>query len=114
MATFETTPSRRADWTFLTNHAHVLVCIHRDPTIRTRDIAAAVGITERATQGIVADLVAEGYVTRLRDGRRNVYTVSTDALCRHPIEGQTRVADLLAMLDEPMRETPDKARTIIQ
>ena len=91
--------TRRADWTFLTNHAHVLICIHRDPTMRTRDIADAVGITERATQGIVADLVSEGYLTRRRDGRRNVYTVSADAPLRHPVEAHHRVGDLLGNLD---------------
>ena len=61
--------SRRREWTFLSNHAHVLVCIDRDPTIRTRDIATSVGITERATQAIVTDLVEAGYVTRTREGR---------------------------------------------
>lgn len=59
-------------WTFLTNHAHVLVCIAEEPDIRGRDIATRVGITERSAQAIIADLVAEGYVTRTRIGRRNV------------------------------------------
>ena len=94
---------RRGDWTFLSNHAHVLVCIDRDPTIRTRDIAAGVGITERATQAIVSDLVDAGYLTRRRDGRRNVYTVIVDVPFRHPIESNHAVGDLLAMLDEPSR-----------
>ncbi len=94
---------RRGDWTFLSNHAHVLVCIDRDPTIRTRDIAAAVGITERATQAIVSDLVDAGYLTRRRDGRRNVYTVIVGVPFRHPIEANHAVGDLLAMLDEPSR-----------
>ena len=77
--------SRRGEWTFLSNHAHVLVCIDRDPTIRTRDIAAAVGITERATQAIVSDLVEAGCITREREGRRNTYTVMVNAPLRHPI-----------------------------
>ncbi len=93
-----------SEWTFLTNHAHVLVCIDRDPTQRTRDIAAAVGITERATQALIADLVTAGYVTRTREGRRNVYTVRTESPLRHPLEWHRTVGDLLALLD-PSRST---------
>lgn len=88
----------RATWTFLTNHAHVLVCIADDPDIRGRDIAARVGITERAAQAIVADLVAEGYVTRTRVGRRNRYEVRTDARLRHPLEHDHTVGELLVTL----------------
>ena len=88
----------RATWTFLTNHAHVLVCIAEDPDIRGRDIAARVGITERAAQAIVADLVAEGYVTRTRVGRRNRYEVRTDAPLRHPLEHDHTVGELLVTL----------------
>jgi len=95
--------SRKGEWTFLSNHAHVLVCIDRDPTIRTRDIAVAVGITERATQAIVSDLVAAGYVTRRKEGRRNVYTVDPDAPFRHPIEANHVVGDLLEMLEQRSR-----------
>ena len=105
-------PSRRSDWTFLTNHAHVLVSIHRDPTLRTRDIATAVGITERAAQGIIADLVAGGYVTRERVGRRNVYAVVSNSHLRHPIEAQHFVGDLLVMLDEPSRTGSKKSNSI--
>jgi DNA-binding MarR family transcriptional regulator len=85
----------------LTNHAHVLICISRDHTIRTRDIATLVGITERATQAIISDLVATGYLQREHEGRRNVYTVSTTAPFRHPIEAQHNVGDLLEMLERP-------------
>jgi DNA-binding MarR family transcriptional regulator len=63
---------------FLTNHGSVLLCIAEDPQIRMRELAATVDITERATQRIVSDLIAAGYVTRARDGRRNTYTVHTD------------------------------------
>ena len=70
------TPPR---WDFLTNHAHVLVCVARDPGIRLRDIAAAVGITERAAHRIVSELVDEGYVVRERQGRRNRYQVKDQA-----------------------------------
>ena len=88
----------RASWTFLTNHAHVLVCIAEEPDVRGRDIAERVGITERAAQAIIADLVAEGYVTRTREGRRNRYEVHPDAPLRHPLEHDTTVGDLLVTL----------------
>jgi predicted transcriptional regulator len=103
-----TSKGRRREWTFLSNHAHVLVCIDRDPTIRTRDIAAAVGITERATQAIVSDLVESGYLTREREGRRNHYTVVVDAPFRHPIEANHAVGDLLLMLDKPSQVSASK------
>ena len=89
---------RRGSWTFLTNHAHVLVCIAEDPDIRGRDIATRVGITERAAQAIVADLVAEGYVTRTKHGRRNRYGVNADAPLRHPLEHDHTIGDLLVTL----------------
>jgi MarR family len=63
-------------WGFLTNHSHVLLCIARDPQARARDIAAQVGITERATQRILADLIADGYVTRTKVGRRHHYKIN--------------------------------------
>ncbi len=84
-----------ARWTFLTNHAHVLVCIARDPGIRLRDVAERVGITERATQGIVSDLVEAGYVTRTRVGRRNQYAVNADLPLRHPLEQEQVIGTLL-------------------
>ena len=68
----------RSDWKFLTNHGLVLLCIADDPGIRLRDIAARVGITERAAHRIVASLVDSGYVTRERVGRRNNYEVRTE------------------------------------
>jgi DNA-binding Lrp family transcriptional regulator len=71
-------------WSFLTNHAHVLLCIAHDPAIRLRDIAEAVGITERAAHRIVAELVEEGYVSRERRGRRNYYEVHPEQPLRHP------------------------------
>jgi predicted transcriptional regulator len=87
-----------ADWTSFTNHAHVLVCIVRDPDARIRDLAAAVGITERAAQRIVADLVDQGYVERSRDGRRNRYRVVPDKPLRHPVEQPHRVGEVLEVL----------------
>jgi predicted transcriptional regulator len=89
----------RPEWTFLTNHGHVLLCIHRDGDIRIRDIASAVGITERAAQKIVADLVQGGYVSREKTGRRNRYTVVSDRPFRHPVESQHDVGELLAVLE---------------
>jgi len=88
----------RSGWTFLTNHAHVLVCIAEDPDARGRDIAARVGITERAAQAIVADLAADGYVTRTREGRRNRYEVHPDSPLRHPLESSHTVGELLVTL----------------
>ena len=88
----------RASWTFLTNHGHVLGCLADQPDIRARDIAERVGITERAAQAIVADLVAGGYVTRTKEGRRNRYVVHGDEPLRHPLESDRTVADLLGSL----------------
>lgn len=85
-------------WDFLTNHAHVLICIANDRGIRLRDIAAAVGITERAAHRIVSELVDEGYVLRERDGRRNRYEVVHELPLRHPLVEEQRVGDLLKVL----------------
>jgi hypothetical protein len=85
-------------WTFLTNHAHVLVCIAQDPDSRLRDIAALVGITERQAQAIVNDLVDDGYLTRTRIGRRNQYEVHAELPFRHPIERDHQVGELLGLL----------------
>jgi len=87
-----------SSWTFLTNHAHVLLCIARDPGIRLRDVAAEVQITERAAQRIVAELVAAGYISRSREGRRNHYEVHGDLPLRHPLEQRHRIGELLELL----------------
>jgi DNA-binding transcriptional ArsR family regulator len=81
-------------WDFLTNHAHVLTCVADDPGIRLRDIAAAVGITERAAHRILSELVEEGYVLRERDGRRNRYQVVPERPLRHPLVAEREVGDL--------------------
>jgi len=81
-------------WTFLTNHSHVLICIVQDGAVRSRDIAARVGITERAVQRIVTELCAAGYVTKVRQGRRNRYQVHLGQPLRHPVEGHSTVAEL--------------------
>lgn len=91
-------PSESHSWTFLTNHAHVLICLARNPEARLRDVAGWVGITERAVQKIVAELEESGVLERSRDGRRNVYTLRTDLPLRHPVESHKRIADLLKMV----------------
>jgi DNA-binding MarR family transcriptional regulator len=85
-------------WDFLTNHAHVLVCVAGDPGIRLRDIATAVGITERAAHRIVSELADEGYLKRERQGRRNHYTVEAKSPLRHPLVEEREVGELLRLL----------------
>lgn len=85
-------------WTFLSNHGHVLVCLARDPDARLRDVAQSVGITERAVQKIVSDLEDGGVVERVRDGRRNRYRLFTDKPLRHALEAHRSVGTLLGMV----------------
>ncbi len=92
-------------WTFLSNHAHVLVCLALDADARLRDVAAEVGITERAVQGIVGDLVAAGVILRERRGRRNTYRLNLDAPLRHRLEAHRSIRSLLAMVLEPTQVT---------
>lgn len=87
-------------WTFLTNHGHVLIYLARHPDARVRDISDAVGITERATVGILSDLVEGGYVDRRRVGRRNTYEVHADVALRHPEESDHRVGEILEVFTE--------------
>jgi hypothetical protein len=100
----------RAGWTFLTNHLHVLLCITRDPTIRLRDVATQVGITERATQSIVADLASAGYLERVKVGRRNQYVVNGSIPLRHPLEQHHSVSSLLEVLMLPEDPKPSRHR----
>lgn len=87
-------------WTFLTNHAHVLLCIAAEPDVLLRDVAERVGITERAVQRIVAELGEAGYLVRHRTGRRNHYTIKGDLPLRHPVERHQRVSALLALVQK--------------
>lgn len=105
----ETTPpeKRPAAWTFLTNHAHVLICIHQDLSIRTRDIAHRVGITERAVQRIISELSEAGYLTRERTGRRTRYTVQAGQPLRHPVEAHCLLSSLLKTVEDP---SPDQGQ----
>ncbi len=86
-------------WTFLTNHAHVLIAISRNPELRQRDISFLVGITPGAVQRIIADLETEGYIRTERVGRRNRYEVIGTGALRHPLENDHCVEDLLKSLD---------------
>lgn len=92
------TPGSDARWTFLTNHAHVLVTIARDPQCRMREVASRVGVTERGAQKIIADLVAGGYITRTRVGRRNSYQIAPGRPFRHPVSDGHELDELLAVL----------------
>ena len=85
-----------AHWTFLSNHAHVLLCVSENSTARLRDIAELVGITERAAQRIVTELEEAGYLDRVREGRRNSYLLNTAMPLRHPLESDHRIGELLA------------------
>ncbi|MFM8237303.1 MAG: helix-turn-helix transcriptional regulator [Actinomycetota bacterium] len=86
-------------WTFLTNHAHVLLAIAAEPDLRLRDVAIRVGITERAAQRIVSELEGAGYLKVRREGRRNSYRVQRNLPMRHPAEAHHRIGELLAVLD---------------
>jgi DNA-binding Lrp family transcriptional regulator len=89
-----------SSWTFLTHHARVLLEIARDPEVRLRDIAASIGITERAVQGIVTDLHEAGYLTRERVGRRNHYNLNLDQAFRYPTEANLPVRLLIDMFTQ--------------
>ena len=86
------------NWSFLTNHAKVLVCIAQDPGIRLREIGNEVGITERAAHRIVSELAEAGYIARERDGRRNQYTVQAHLPLPDSVAREQRIGDLLSIL----------------
>ena len=87
-----------ASWSFLTNHARVLLCIAHDPGARLRDIAASVGITERSAFGIVTDLTAAGYVVKQKDGRRNRYQIQAHLPLPEPASQEPAIGEVLALL----------------
>ena len=87
-----------ASWSFLTNHARVLVCIAQDPGIRLREIGDEVGITERAAHRIVSELADAGYIARERQGRRNRYSVQADLPLPDSVAREQKIGDLLAIL----------------
>ena len=98
-------PPEPASWTFLTNHAHVLLCLAAEEDALMKDVAARIGITERAVQRIVSDLEASGYVERERDGRRNRYYVRPELPLRHPIEGHRKVESLLSLVPRTKKKS---------
>lgn len=89
---------RHAGWTFLSNHAHVLLCLAGDSDLRIRDIAGRVGITERAVARILTELEEAGFIQRVRQGRRNHYEIDGSQHLRHPIEARHTVEELLRAL----------------
>lgn len=95
-------------WTLLSNHGHVLLAVAQDPDARIRDVADRVGITERAVQLIVNDLVVDGYLERVRVGRRNTYRLTGDRPFRHPVEAGHTVDELLRLF-APSAATPSDA-----
>jgi predicted transcriptional regulator len=99
-------PEGPRPWRFVTNHTQVLLCISRDPDTRLRDIAETVGITERAVQRIVADLVGGGYVKRERVGRRSRYSLDRERKMRHPSQFDHEIGELLDLLgpEDPRTE----------
>ena len=90
-------------WTLLTNHARLLILVARDPKSRVRDLAAQAGITERAAQGILADLEQAGFLDRRRVGRRTEYSIHADVSFRHPLEAGHEVGELLTLF---LRDAP--------
>ena len=87
-----------AEWSFLTNHARVLMCIAHDPGIRLRDIASTLDITERTAYGIVTDLTEGGYVVKEKDGRRNRYQIQAHLPLREPITRERTIGEVLDVL----------------
>lgn len=110
MGTEDSTKSTRS-WTFLTNHARVLVKIARNPRSRLRDIAGSIGITERAAQSIVNDLEEAGYITRTRVGRRNHYSIDPDRPFRHPADADFGIKGLLALFAEEFSDVLEPPST---
>jgi len=88
-------------WTFLTNHSHILICLAENPEMRIRDLADAVGITERAVQRILVELEQGGAITKVKEGRRNHYAVNAELPLRHPVEAHCRFGDILRMVERP-------------
>jgi predicted transcriptional regulator len=105
-------PDQPKTWTFLTNHAQVLLCLAERPDIRLRDVAEHVGITERATQRILAELVEAGYVQTVRVGRRNQYAVNREQAMRHTAQIGHEVGVLLTALGTDPRPSaaPEESR----
>jgi DNA-binding transcriptional ArsR family regulator len=101
-------PEPAPSWTFLSNHAHVLLCIARDSDVTIRALSDQVGITERAVQRILSELQQAGYVHKQRIGRRNYYVVDGDQPLRHPLEAHQNIGALIGLIassKKPARRT---------
>lgn len=90
--------TKKPDWTFLSNHGHVLLCLHSEPELPVKEIALRVGITERAVHRIISELAREGYIKKERIGRKNRYTLEPNKQLRHPIEAHTKIKALLNLI----------------
>lgn len=88
------------NWTFLTNHTHVLLCLCIDCGMRMKDIASKVGITERAVQAIMHDLIECGFIDRIHEGRRNKYVVHPERNLKHPMEAHRQIKDLIKLIED--------------
>ena len=91
-------PAKESHWTFLTNHAHILICLARNPDMVLKDVAAMVGVTERAVQRIVSELEQGGYIDREKDGRRNRYRLMLSKSLRHPVESNCDLRSLVNLI----------------
>jgi hypothetical protein len=93
--------NKKGGWTFLTNHSHVIILLAKKPDMVLREVASAIGITERAIQRIISDLEEDGFLTRQKVGRRNHYLVARDLPLRHPIESHRLIGDLVDLIHKP-------------
>ncbi len=100
LASVSAVTAPKTSWTFLTNHTHVLLCLYRQPDQRLRDVATAVGITERMVQRIVAELADAGYLQIEKEGRCNRYKVTANLYLRHPLEMRHTIGELLEVLSD--------------
>ena len=91
--------SAERGWTFLTNHAHVLLCLARGEALTASELGLQIGITERAVQVILADLTRGGYLVKTKQGRRNLYKVNARGRLRHPLEAHHTVGQLITALE---------------
>lgn len=91
-------PVEPSSWTFLSNHAHVLICIAKDPDIRLSEVAALVGIRERTVHRIVTDLSEAGYLSVTKEGRNNTYTIDLNRPLRHPLEADHDIRTVVSPL----------------
>jgi hypothetical protein len=101
-----------AKWSFLTNHARALLFIVHDPDARLRDLALALGVTERTAYGIVADLAQAGYVLKEKDGRRNRYHVQAHLPLRDSISRERTIGEVLDLLVDAKQRKPSRASRV--